>query len=86
MRHQNNPIMKKIALIFFLLAATGAFAQDLLVPESYGIYGYDGYNELILNKLLPPDKNSYTNKQRDAIGALLATTPVWLSVLRVLWT
>lgn len=60
--------MKKIALIFFLLAATGAFAQDLLVPESYGIYGYDGYNELILNKLLPPDKNSYTNKQRDAIG------------------
>lgn len=60
--------MKKIALIFFLLAAAGAFAQDLLVPESYGIYGYDGYNELILNKLLPPDKDSYTNKQRDAIG------------------
>lgn len=59
--------MKKIALIFFLLAATGAFAQDLLVPESYGIYAHDGYNELILGKLLPNDKKSSPKEKTDAI-------------------
>lgn len=59
--------MKKIALIFFLLAATGAFAQDLLVPESYGIYAHDGYNELILGKLLPTDKKSSPKEKTDAI-------------------
>ncbi|MBO4644936.1 MAG: hypothetical protein J5642_00285 [Bacteroidales bacterium] len=60
--------MKKIALSLFLLAATGAFAQDLLVPESYGIYAYDGYNELILGKLLPTDKKSSPKEKTDAIG------------------
>lgn len=59
--------MKKIALIFFLLATTGAFAQDLLVPESYGIYAHDGYNELILGKLLPTDKKSSPKEKTDAI-------------------
>ena len=61
--------MKKIPfiLLLFPFIATGAFAQDLLVPESYGIYAHDGYNELILGKLLPTDKNSSPKRKTDAI-------------------
>ena len=61
--------MKKIPfiLLLFPFIATGAFAQDLLVPESYGIYAHDGYNELILGKLLPTDKKSSPKRKTDAI-------------------
>jgi hypothetical protein len=55
--------MKRITLILALLFVTNAFAQDLLTPESYGIYGYDGYTEKVFQTLLPFDA-----RENDIIG------------------
>ena len=52
-----------LVLLISICISTNAFAQELLTPESYGIYGYDGYTEKVFQTLLPFDA-----RENDIIG------------------